>query len=915
MSTTLLTHGLGGLSLVTGGMGGSPAAVEDLEYITLLINSIVTPQEHYHPLTGVYAVEEDLVGWKWDIRSPESRVDPKTRGDAYLGGHLVGLKDGTQFTQWQSGSLEGTDFSSVKEFRVGDYLTWTPVVHTGRYSTKYDKRTLYSDYSISERIDPLLDENDNNVHTVRSDCIKTSIGVVLYERDKDLIRRPKYMIEPVETFTGEISGTSRLDTVDSNGDIIWDNLAGRTREFILDGEKLYFNGAYQIKVGDVTGAVTSTVVSNFFENKGEGSSDGRLLFTNYFPIANNTLEVHLLNNSGSLTKWKEVVNLNFSTPTDKHYSVDYDLGIVTIGGYTAPDLILYQNIDEDDVEVVVYVNDDTMRSYPDQGVIKIGTEEILYYGKGRNRFFDCVRGHNSTTVQSHTILSKVSDIQHGADTYPTDTIYIKYTATPRVEYEVTPHEYRTANASALLNVKAISNVETNNIIQISPVEPNLAKVELEIDRDLIGGSLYGPVHYGTDVAKLTARALDSRDSPVEDIELTIVLNEPTGSLNGSLRSYKSLSNSLGEIYAFYNAPYDEESVSKTVDKVEWVGSDTRITLGEEIPVDSVSSAVTIYQILKHDGVFGTTGVKLTATSSENSPVFADDPGTVIAPCVIGTSAYYEDAISRFDNAVAYVDVLKGGVTTRYMRTVIGVTNHFDRDLAAPAGSQDERGDLVKISFLLNNNIPELDTGGTATAISLIQKAPSILSKFDMLPFGEQEWNPTFLDGVRVLVYEWQELVGTQIITHPLTGKVGAYYPVRPSAVTTKTLTYSDRKFPIPAPNDQDNNLGGYIVIAPTTVSFYAWGKDPVTGRIITSNTIKLKLALPVYLDGVKDPGGALPIPYGFTFVTEDFNVGTGLGGANFITINSAKAPLYIDADPPISDSGANTLPIYLKVGF
>jgi hypothetical protein len=172
-----------------------------------------------------------------------------------------------------------------------------------------------------------------------------------------------------------------------------------------------------------------------------------------------------------------------------------------------------------------------------------------------------------------------------------------------------------------------------------------------------------------------------------------------------------------------------------------------------------------------------------------------------------------------------------------------------------------------------------------------------------------------LDGVKVLVYEWLETKGHQTIMHPLTGEPGAYYPLRPDAVGSSNLTFANRNLPIPMPNDDDNNLGGYFVVAPSVVSFYAWGKDPISGRIIKSKKIKLKLILPVHLDGVKDPAGGLPVPYGFGFVTEDFNVGSGLGGANFITINAARAPLYIDADPIITDTGANTLPVQLKVGF
>ena len=173
-----------------------------------------------------------------------------------------------------------------------------------------------------------------------------------------------------------------------------------------------------------------------------------------------------------------------------------------------------------------------------------------------------------------------------------------------------------------------------------------------------------------------------------------------------LFKYSALSNSLGQIYAFYNSPYDEESISKKVTNVT-VGGNTTLTLDEPIPADTKTSSITTYQILKHDGVFGTTGLKLTAATGENDPVFTDDPTKVIAPCVVGTTAF-EDAVSRFDNAIAYVEVDEGSSNiVRYRRKVIGVIDHFETDAAEPIGSQDERGDLVKISFLLDYQIPSL----------------------------------------------------------------------------------------------------------------------------------------------------------------------------------------------------------------
>jgi hypothetical protein len=884
--------------------------------ITLNIVNYVHTENNYHPLTGLYSQEDDIRGWIWDIRSGESTLEPSSRGDHWIGGHTDGLKDGTVAEYWQSGTIEGIEFADIAEIRNGEFTTWTPVVNSGRYSVLFDELQLYSDYATSGRFDPIANQNDVNTYSLRSDCLETTVSVNLFERDEELVRKPKIFFKNVDKFTGKIVDEMRVDTVDSSSNILWENLSDRRYEFMVQDGVIYLNGDYSKHIGYVDTEVSKDILESFYEYKGVGNDQGRYVFSQYFPVADYSVEIWILKPDNTCFQLKEVDNLNFSKENDYHFSFDYDLGIGLLGGYKAPDLVLLEDVGIDDREIIVYIDDKIMNSYPGTGIIEINGEKILYYGKGRNRFYDCSRGYEGTTAADHTRFSKVSDIQHGAAILDSEKVFIKYIAVPRVDYEVTPHNRRTANSNRWLDVKAISNVESNNIVQLSTVEPNLAEVELEIDKDSIGGGLFGPLLYGTDVAKLVARAMDSRGNPVEDVELTIVLEGETGGLNGHLQEYSSLSNSRGEIYSFYNAPYNEDSVMKQVDSVTHSGSNSILKLKEDIPFDSSPNSITLYQVLKHDGVFGTDGLKLAATDAENNKVFSDDASKVVGPCVVGTSAYFEDAISRFDHAIAYVTVKNSsGEEIRFQRKVIGVVDHFDRDNAAASGSQFERGDLVKISFILDAQIPLIDAGGIVQTISLIQRGPSDTAKFETLPTGEQEWNSFFLDGVKVLVYEWLENKGTQTIMHPLTGEIGAYYPVRPDGLTASTLTFEGRNLPVPEPNNEDNNLGGYFVVAPSVISFYAWGKDPVSGRIIKSNKIKLKLVLPVHLDGVKDPSGALPVPYGFTFVTEDFNVGSGLGGANFITINSARAPLYIDADPVITDTGASTIPIQLKVGF
>ena len=109
-------------------------------------------------------------------------------------------------------------------------------------------------------------------------------------------------------------------------------------------------------------------------------------------------------------------------------------------------------------------------------------------------------------------------------------------------------------------------------------------------------------------------------------------------------------------------------------------------------------------------------------------------------------------------------------------------------------------------------------------------------------------------------------------------------PVRPSKLISNSSLELKGEVKIPDAFDRDNLLGGYRIVSSSVVEFYASCKDPLTNRTIVSNIIKLRLDLPKYLNGVSFDEG-LPVPYGFGLVSESLEVGTGLGGQNFISIN------------------------------
>ncbi len=862
----IITGGLGSGFLVTGGLSSSPSEfISKKETVDVLtVENVVSNIYEIVPLTGVYSPDYAMGGFFWDRRVLENRQRTETLYDTYLGGHKHGLKEGVIQKWWQSGYVNGLDYSHLVKIRRGNHLTWTPVVKTGNYAIFWDQVRLYSDFSFATKIDPLLNEGGCHKLSLRKDCVEDTVSVVLFERDSELVKRPKYNFEFVQNFTGKIdeATNTRLSTVGEDGKIIWDNIAERKQEFLIEEVEddlniLRINGDYQIKVGDHNGiSITEDVVKGTYEDCGPGNSSGRSCFTKYFPIVSDSLEVIAVDVHNNYQVLTRVENLDFSGPDDPHYTVDTDLGIINIGGYQSPDLVLKSDISASDTEIPFLPDFYTSSSYPEQGIITIGSEKILYYYRGMNSFYDCVRGYGGTIPESHSAYSTIKDNKHGKSYPDSINFYLKYTAVPRVQYETTDHEYRTANKSKWLDVKPVRNATSNKIIQISPVETHVDHIILETSADLLGGNLHGPVYYGTDFAQLCATVYDSYGNPVEDIETTIVLDPgDVGALNGTMSSYTELTNSAGQICAIYNSPYDWESVSTRIKSVSHSGADTVMTF-EERPPGVYPEDVTVFQVLKHDPIVGSSGNKVKCIPGSGQMITSFDDGTFLGFSSFDIEGFLDRPVDSYEGG--YVDILvtSGGSTIKYRREIAEVI---------PRYYSDGYNDGAKI--VLTKSIPGIE-GATALSHAWIYEREA------------KEWNGTFLDGVRVVLYEWREDV-----PNPNDLSMGAYFPLRPDNVQNTSMTFNGRHLPIPGPYDQDSNLGGYIAVIPDMVRFHAYARDPVSGRIITSNTIRIRLDLPAYLNGVDKSNPALPIPYGFTFITEDFNYATGIEGANFITIN------------------------------
>lgn len=860
---SLVTSGLGSNNLLTLGLGAQGQVDADLgDYISLKettvlanIENIVTPIIKAVPLTGIYSLEQDIQGWQWDKKPIESAANQKSLYLTHLGGHKNGLKEGTVEAYWQSGVIRDIDYLQVSTQREGDDLTWTPVYSTGAYSVFWDQMPLYSNYSYTSKMEAL--ESELTSIELEAEALESSIFVSIMMRDTNYVKRPYINFEQVEEFTGALETLSgeREATVDGEGKILPESLSSRHREFLIQesetNNKLILNGNYYKAVGQHPGELKEEYILQVLEPGGVGIGDSRLVYTKYFPLKSNSLSVIALRKDGYFEKVEQVSTLNFSNGSEAHCVVDEDLGIITIGGYKAPDLVLSEEIDEFETSISFFKESLKSQSYPSQGIIQIGSEKILYYLKASSGFAECIRGYAGTKPSTHSKFSIIEDLRHGKVYSSEYSFYLKYIAVPRIQYEVTDSNNRHANKSGFLDLRPVKNSTSNNIVQISTIEKHVASVEIVTDLSNIGGNLYGPLLYGTDFTQLCANVYDSYGNLVEGIETTILVNSNTGSLNGGTSTYTSKTNSAGQICSVYSVPYDSESISAQIKNIYYDGDDTVMEISER-PPGTDSENVTIFQVLKHDPILGTVGKKFNCVVGSG----VESESSTLPYNSFEIEGFVEWPSNNFENGFADILVASGSSVIKYRREILHTYRVYDSD-----------GKVNGMKIILKENVPGISN-------------PSALSYCWLFEKDAKEWNSSFLDGVNVLLYEWKE-----DILNPNTMEYGAYYPLRPDIVESKRLVFKNRKLPIPDPDDVEVNLGGYLAIIPDMVKVHAYASDPATGRLITSNSIRIKLDLPAYLKGVDKTNPALPIPYGFTFITEDFNIGSGIGGANFLTIN------------------------------
>jgi hypothetical protein len=801
-----------------------------LKQLDINIKNYVHNEEKDIPLVGIYNEDYDINVATADKSAIVSMKDIRTRYNTYVGGNEFNITEGAKFLDFNSIVFKGIDFDSIKRMRRYNSFSWTPVYTKGFYSMFYEEMQLYSSYHYSSVMEKVDDHFEINL---RSDCNISSIEIAFWEREKTFIKT----IYKKFSLDSDFTNSSRKYKY----------------RFENNNTKVITNDCIKKEVGN--SEKTEESIKEFWEYNYKGNSSGRLVFTGYFPLEDKSLEVVAISNSGNIITLKEVENIDMEDDSEYIYQVDNDLGIITIGGNERSSLFLLEDINSTQ-RVIKILNREEMKSYPSTGILKVGNELIYYSDKSYDSFLNCSRGVNGTVASVHPLGGKVQHIKTGKSIGSNYAIYCKYNVAPKIRYEVCNKVERYANYDNWLNLKPIDNIKPNGVIQISTVDRHVAELDLTIEADYIFADMYGPIYYGTDFKKLVAKAMDSYGNPVDGIDITIDIIQGPGFLNYSLMSFTDISNTLGEIYTVYGVPYNWESIKKDVLNIRHENNRTIMDI-EEIPGGLTSESIQVFQVLKHDPVLGTSGKKMKGVSQGANLTYGN--GELAAFAFIEVEETMDSSVDRYEGGYCYLIFDNGArVGPRKINQIVTTL-----DLSTTSWSFGADKGMV---LLLDKGCSEITNNSAQISHVMVFEKEAV------------EFSTVNLRGCRKVLYEWRN-----DIKHPITGDLGAYFPIGPDSVSKNELGFNSL-LPLPEPYNDDSNLGGYVILCSDSVIFQAKCTDPMTGNIIKSNKIKLRIDIPAYLNGISRQEG-LSIPYGFKFVTEDFNHSSGIGGSTFLSIN------------------------------
>lgn len=783
---------------------------------------------------------------------------------------------GTLESYWQSGVTSLLDCTWVGLYSPDTFI-WFNKIEPGHYNSLNNTYVFPSSYSVvNGLINDYASVNVQNGIELSFNPDIYPVTVDIFKRSSALEARPYINFKSTGSFTGIWDG-EYLATTDEDGVTLWDNVDTFNRwELIQDSNTIYLNQNPCFTVGintestilngDVGYSTQGESLQNvefFCERLGESNDNwNQQFFTYFFPIDPTAdtaiLKVYVWDGT-QVRLWSLATanQLAYHDSTEYVYSVDYDYGIIKFAVGANIETRLSDDITDIDIELPVL----STEGFPYSGRLLIDSEEMGYLSKDDYNFYQLIR----TAPVAHTTSSIVAAAQAGS--IPSGNISATYQTTPRIEYE--PVDFPKFYMSSDVNVHPLANTNSNGIVYISRKPPDVATLELSINLSALGNNHYGPLYGGNNYALLSVTAYDGDGVILPNIEVTIdQLDYPfIGLLNGVNGAYTGMTNSSGILTVpFYVGTNLTPFGVTATDSQVVVGGTTTITVpGNYSDVDL--DKVLLFTITKDDPTIGTVGI-FTDGSYVNTSIQPEAASTLTVSYIIANGVTSSLPVGK-----KYGESFFNGATV-----YIHDTGGNDWESTVVSG---QLTDTFQLKLFLQTTI------GISDPIDYVR----------LVPLEWVEWNGTDLNGRKKVVYIYD--TGA---TNPVTGELGAYYPVTPDSVswdgTDTTFTFSE-VLEAPDSSDVENNVGGYWLNVAFSLGFQASTRSFITNETVNSNELYVNIELPDYLTGVKIQGSSRT-PYGFRLYENLTDASTGLDGATFITINPFSGTYQTISNPFMS---------------
>ena len=412
--------------------------------------------------------------------------------------------------------------------------------------------------------------------------------------------------------------------------------------------------------------------------------------------------------------------------------------------------------------------------------------------------------------------------------------YAEYKAVPRLDCELLGSGSFVSN----IDLKSHKWERGNGLVEISPEDKHVTQLQLSrVDE--------GDLLYGGEFKSLSCLALNSKDNPVDEIDITIECIDTNQEIffEGNLVKFKSPSNSDGKVFTSINAPLTSESSSYYF-KVNKGDSDSYFQFAipqEEINQGSFNESV-IFEVLSMDPFYGSDGLTFDFEIHDNEKLkisgyqLNKDDYAMFRNLLEISESYSTQNENETNNPFVYNTGLLRSSTTPIS---VGIVNIENKD-----------GD-VYITLEKGFNLSRVNDSDSITVYKKNSKIRSANSN-----------------------------LGVERVLYKLEDESSNIELLRPTSYLNGKLIYANlgNRFSF---LEKGNLVQAYRIYVPRKTKIQASCIDPATGRRISSNTLEYELTLSDIYKSELD------------FETSEIT-GSRIDTANFISYDPAGNNIYVE---------------------